>query len=459
MGSAMLATHKGEIRGEQSQAEPQDSSERIAETLEHILRSPRFKDSQQLQSLLRYVVDEGLKGNDDTLKERMIGIYVFGRRPDYDTTDDPIVRSRMGSLRKRLVQYYEGQAGNDAGVQIVIPNGTYRPTFLFRSVPRSKSADAVPVEESCSRLSSSGVTRTVSTLGTSPVIVPAPVESLTSPPSVPRKTWCYRFAALGLVTVIVLFVAWWFFLRPVSALDALWAPIVKGKQPIYVYTGTMPVFEPESPADEASSETDLYWPVRVPEPPSVDLPKEGPNQVFSYGEGMLTGSAYADIRVSAFLNKYNRPPVLRSGANLPYMDLKGSPLILIGSFDNYWTRVMNENLPFYFDRGFGIRERNGAQRRWHNPLKAEMTPRMMEDHALIFRVMDSKAGAPVLAIAGLSTCGTHAAADFVTDPAQLQGLRDLPRAALLSKNFELVLHATLVNCAPTSVEVVASKVW
>lgn len=247
MGSAMLATHKGEIRGEQSQAEPQDSSERIAETLEHILRSPRFKDSQQLQSLLRYVVDEGLKGNDDTLKERMIGIYVFGRRPDYDTTDDPIVRSRMGSLRKRLVQYYEGQAGNDAGVQIVIPNGTYRPTFLFRSVPRSKSADAVPVEESCSRLSSSGVTRTVSTLGTSPVIVPAPVESLTSPPSVPRKTWCYRFAALGLVTVIVLFVAWWFFLRPVSALDALWAPIVKGKQPIYVYTGTMPVFEPESP--------------------------------------------------------------------------------------------------------------------------------------------------------------------------------------------------------------------
>jgi hypothetical protein len=154
-GSAVLAAHTGEIKGEQPQLETRDSSERIAETLEHILRSPRFKDSQQLQNLLRYVVDEGLKGNDDALKERMIGIYVFGRRPDYDTTDDPIVRSRMGSLRKRLVQYYEGQAGNDAGVQIVIPNGTYRPSFLFRAVPRSKSTDVVLVEGRSSQLSSS----------------------------------------------------------------------------------------------------------------------------------------------------------------------------------------------------------------------------------------------------------------------------------------------------------------
>ena len=207
MGSAVLAAHKGEIKGEQPQLETRNSSERIAETLEHILRSPRFKDSQQLQNLLRYVVDEGLKGNDDALKERMIGIYVFRRRPDYDTTDDPIVRSRMGSLRKRLVQYYEGQAGNDAGVQIVIPNGTYRPAFLFRAVPRSKSADAVLVEGR----SSSEATKPVATLDTSPVIVPAPAVSLTSSHSVSRKTWGYRAGALALVTAIVLFAAWWFF--------------------------------------------------------------------------------------------------------------------------------------------------------------------------------------------------------------------------------------------------------
>ncbi len=150
---------------------------------------------------------------------------------------------------------------------------------------------------------------------------------------------------------------------------------------------------------------------------------------------------------------------MRSGANLPFMDLKGSPLILVGSFDNYWTRVMNENLPFYLDRGFGIREREGTHRRWFNPLKAEMTPRMMEDYALVFRIMNSKNGAPVLGVVGLSTCGTHAAADFVTDRVQMRALSGVPRGSLMNKNIELVLHTSLVNCAPTSVEVIASKIW
>jgi hypothetical protein len=451
----MFAINEVESTGEQSQK----SSERVLEALDHILHSPRFRDSQQLQSLLRYVVDEALKGNDEGLKERMLGIYVFGRRPDYDTTDDPIVRSRMGLLRKRLAQYYEGEDGQESTVQIVIPNGTYRPAFVFRPVTNEQRAKAALVETKASTQPGLASANGVATLDAPTPIVPLPDFSAMVLRGSLRK-WGWKGAAIAAVVVLALLATFWFYLRPrQSEMYALWAPILKSKQPVYVYTGTMPVFEPESPADEASSPKDLYWPIRVPEPPSADLPQMGPKNVFSYGEGMLTGSVYADIRVSAFLNKYNRTPVLRSGANLPYMDLKGSPLILIGSFDNYWTRVMNESLPFYFDRGFGIRERDGKQRRWHNPLKAEMTPRMMDDYALIFRVMDSKAGAPVLAIAGLSTCGTHAAADFVTDPVQMQALSAIPKAALKNKNIELVLHTALVNCAPTSVEVIASKVW
>ena len=267
-------------------------------------------------------------------------------------------------------------------------------------------------------------------------------------------------AAVVMAAVAMVFGAWWLYLRlSQSELDLLWSPLLKSQQPIYVYTGTIPVFEEESPLDEATSPANRASPLRVPEPPSVDTPRLGPNPVFSWGEGMLTGSVYADIRLAAFLSGYHRTPVMRTGANLPFMDLKGSPLILVGSFDNYWTRVMNENLPFYLDRGYGIREREGTHRRWFNPLKAEMTPRMMEDYALVFRIMNSKNGAPVLAVVGLSTCGTHAAADFVTDPVQMRALSGIPRASLANKNVELVLHTSLVNCAPTSVEVIASKVW
>jgi len=455
----MLAIKEIEATCERSQGEVHHSSEQIAETLDQILRSTRFKDSQQLQTLLRYVVEETIKGNDETLKERMIGIYVFGRRPDYDTTEDPIVRSRMGLLRKRLAQYYDGATAEQSPIQIVIPNGTYRPAFVSRPVTKGKRTQSVLGGTKPASVSIPVITNIVPAIETPQHIAPKS-DSATAVPSTSRRKLTFQVASIAAVLAIVLVGAWWFFLPPQQQeMDALWAPIIKGKQPVYIYTGTMPVYEPESPADEASSAADLYWPIRVPEPPTADLPKMGPNQVFSYGEGMLTGSVYADIRVSAFLSKYNRTPVMRSGPDLPYMDLKGSPLILIGSFDNYWTRVMNESLPFYFDRGFGIRERAGAHRRWHNPLKAEMTPRMMDDYALVFRVMDSKAGAPVLAIAGLSTCGTHAVADFVTDPVQMKALSGIPRSDLLSKNIELVLHTSLVNCSPTSVQVIASKVW
>ena len=455
----MPAINETESPREQAQSEAQTSSTRIADALDDILRSARFKDSQQLQNLLRFVVTEAVKGNDENLKERMIGIYVFSRRPDYDTTDDPIVRSRMGLLRKRLAQYYESEGGEETGVHIVIPNGTYRPSFVFRPAATDVRAKAVPVEQKAPSLPLQATTNTVADPDALPASVPA-VGTLTRQPSAFRGDGVLKAAAIVVALALFLLLAWGLLLRPQrSEMDALWAPILKGKQPVYVYTGTMPVYEPGTPSNEASSAEDLYWPIRVPEPPSTDLPEMGPNLVFSFGEGMLTGSVYADIRVSAFLNQYNRTPALRTGPNLPYADLKGSPLILIGSFDNYWTRVMNEDLPFYFDRGFGIRERAGTHRRWFNPLKAEQTPRMMDDYALIFRVMDSRAGAPVLAIAGLSTCGTHAAADFVTDPAQMHALSGIPRADLLNKNIELVLHTSLVNCAPTSVQVIASKVW
>lgn len=451
----MLVTNEVEKTGEQSR----ESERCIVEALQHVLGSARFKDSQQLQSLLRYVVDRSLKGDDDALKERMIGIYVFGRRPDYDTTGDPIVRSRMGLLRKRLGQYYEMEAGRDTRVQIVIPNGTYRPAFVFGpSMSAMQTKVVVPESHgtSVSPAPAAALIAAASLAATVVATIPSADTAVVRPKAM-RWSWVFRAVILALVLGVL--VGWRYWRQtPQGELDSLWAPILKSRQPIYVYTGSMPVFEKESPADEATSAEDLYWPIRLPEPPSVDMPQTA-EHVLSYGEGMLTGSVYADIRVAGFLSKYNRIPVLRSGTNLPFMDLKGSPLILVGSFDNYWTRVMNQDLPFYFDRGFGISERDGAHRRWHNPLKAEMTPRMMDDYALVFRILDSKARAPVLAIAGLSTCGTHAAADFVTDPTQMQVLSKIPSEALKSKNIELVLHTSLVNCAPTSVEVIASKIW
>src|SRR3954469_14485143 len=75
---------------------------KIRATLDRVLASPAFRKSEQCQRFLRYVVEH----HGEPLKERSIGVEVFGRQPDYDTAEDPVVRVRATEVRKRLSQYY-----------------------------------------------------------------------------------------------------------------------------------------------------------------------------------------------------------------------------------------------------------------------------------------------------------------------------------------------------------------
>src|SRR5437016_12255802 len=73
----------------------------IQAQLERILQNPLFKNSKRYPTLLRYVVERTLDGHPGELKERTLGIEVFGREPDYDTNLDPVVRTTAAEIRKR----------------------------------------------------------------------------------------------------------------------------------------------------------------------------------------------------------------------------------------------------------------------------------------------------------------------------------------------------------------------
>ena len=74
----------------------------VQKGLDEILRSGPFRASKQSQQLLEYIVSQSLDGHLDRLKERVIGAEVFGRPVDYDTNEDPIVRSRAAEVGKGL---------------------------------------------------------------------------------------------------------------------------------------------------------------------------------------------------------------------------------------------------------------------------------------------------------------------------------------------------------------------
>ena len=105
--------------------------ESIRATLDKILSSPGFANADRLSRFLRYTVEETLHGQTDKLKESLLGIDVFGRKPTYDPRVDAVVRTEAVKLRARLRDYYESE-GREDEIIIDLPKGGYIPAFRFR---------------------------------------------------------------------------------------------------------------------------------------------------------------------------------------------------------------------------------------------------------------------------------------------------------------------------------------
>ncbi len=103
----------------------------IREELERVLASPVFLTSGRRARLLRFLVEQTLSDQADSLKESVIATEVFDRPADYNPKLDSVVRVEMGRLRSRLIEYY-ADAGLKDPVRIEIPKGSYRPTFAVR---------------------------------------------------------------------------------------------------------------------------------------------------------------------------------------------------------------------------------------------------------------------------------------------------------------------------------------
>jgi TolB-like protein len=116
----------------------------VVSQMERILASRSLAGSDQLQRLLRLVVERALSGQSHLLKEYNLGLEVFRRPPDYDPKVDPIVRVQARRLRARLAEYYAVE-GTDDPVLIEIPKGAYVPAVTHRNatvLPDPKQAPA-----------------------------------------------------------------------------------------------------------------------------------------------------------------------------------------------------------------------------------------------------------------------------------------------------------------------------
>jgi TolB-like protein len=127
------------------------STETVRSQLVKILASEGFARNDRISSFLRFVVEQELSGSGNQLKESIIGVEVFGRRPDYDVRQDSIVRTEAGKLRTRLSKYYANGGAADELI-IDLPKGGYRPVFRNAEVTREEAAASRAPKRPWSRL-------------------------------------------------------------------------------------------------------------------------------------------------------------------------------------------------------------------------------------------------------------------------------------------------------------------
>jgi hypothetical protein len=176
------------------------------------------------------------------------------------------------------------------------------------------------------------------------------------------------------------------------------------------------------------------------------------------------GAALAMVNLAALIHSKGRPYRLRSGASAPYAELRGSPVILLGAYNNDWTLRLTSGLRFYFERDGAartttIRDRqHPGESRWMIPY----VPRQWdipEDYAIIARVLDPATERTVVSAAGVEEYGTLAASEFVTNPSYLsEAFRSAPKD-WYRKNIQVVLRTKIVGGTPGPPQVLATHFW
>jgi TolB-like protein/Tfp pilus assembly protein PilF len=116
----------------------------IRQQVEKIVAHDLFARSERMGRFLRLAVERVLEGRTNELKEYLLGVEVFDRKPAYDPRVDPIVRVEARRLRSKLQAYYEGDGRNDP-IVFEFATGSYVPRIHFRSgQPALASAPAAP---------------------------------------------------------------------------------------------------------------------------------------------------------------------------------------------------------------------------------------------------------------------------------------------------------------------------
>jgi len=399
--------------------------------VDRLVNSHTLHGSESLCRLLRYLADHAIRHPGVALKEYQIATEVFGRPTEFDPQLDSLVRVQAGRLRSKIADYYASEGAEDP-ILVELPKGTYALTFhpamastknLVRSVPGPDEDRSRPRPRRTSRvLLILSILLLLSLITTAWLLAGRIISSRSSSVDESATPSAFR-------------VFWRAF---TSGPDASWIIFSNGAFVGRPETG-LRYFDPGRDSREAIS--DHY--TGVGEVLAVyDL-----NQVFT--------QMHHQVRI-------------KRGSLFSLDDAQSNNLIFVGSpAENLSLLDIPSTHHFVFQRAtsgprkgdlaiVNINPRSDEPKMFF--ASASRTP-LVEDYAIVGLVPGMNSARSVLILAGTTTIGTQAAAEFVCRQDSLEQL--LLRLSVAEngqmKPFEAVLHVKVARGVPVGTELVALR--
>jgi len=452
-------------------------SEREVVALQHhlkeIVEGPAFKSSHRSGQFLKYIVEQSIAGRFELLKERLIGVELFGRSPSYDTGEDAIVRVTASEVRKRLLQHYGGSVA-PSEYRLSLPLGSYIP-----SITRANLPDAIPVEVSngngahhsphdmdvrveTSQSASSALHEAAEPLAA--VSVEAPKRA---------RLWS-RGWLLFAAAILVLNAGLWLLLRgavsfttpwPLAYLP--WSVLFHSPNPTMLITSDPNIAEIQGFTGGQISVSDYANHNYLSGPNKLTPEEERFCRVVLRGDKAASVDTPIAVSAGELAQSVGRKIEVRGARDTELSDLKtDTNFILLGSpRSDPWSGLFSDQLDFkfVFDKDSG-REIivNAHPRAKEQSTYVPTAPGWAtgQSYAIVAFLQNPDTNGRILLLAGATGEGTEAAGKLVTEQPRLAQALDQcglshVRAAT---SFEMLLRLNTMAGSPSHVDVVACHI-
>lgn len=395
--------------------------------IERLVNSHTLHGSESLCKLLRYLADHAVKHPGTALKEYQIATEVFGRPADFDPHLDSLVRVQAGRLRSKIAEYYSSE-GIDDPIVVELPKGTYSLTFHAASAHTRPSMRDLHEREAERPFSSSNSRRPIVVLSVLLALAVAGIIALLVNRATANK-------ATGQSVP--------------SAFKVFWQGFSAGPGPPWV------IFS--NGAFVGRPETGLRY---------FNPARDSRKAILDHYTGV--GEVLAVYDLDQVFTQLHRAIRVKRGSLFSLDDAQNNNLIFVGSpAENLSLRDLPNTHQFIFQRPTsGPRKGDLAIVNVHpQPDEPKMflgSPSgeaLTEDYAIVGLVPGMNLERSVLILAGTTTIGTQAAAEYVCRQDSLERL--LLRLTISDsgqvKPFEAVLHVKVARGVPVGTELVALR--